>query len=95
MSLDKPLKFLDYLSEKGIKTTLRQVIIPGLNDTEENIIKLKNIARGCPSVDKIELLPFKKICEIKYNNLGIEFPFRDIPTPDKALMDKLNSLLED
>ena len=92
-SLDAPLKFLEHLGKEGIKTTIRQVIIPTLNDDEENIKKLKIIARGCPSVDKIELLPFKKICEIKYNNLGIEFPFKDIPSPDAALMEKLNSLL--
>lgn len=94
-SLDGPLKFLDYLGNMGIKTTIRQVIIPGFNDDEENIKKLKNIARGCPSVDKIELLPFKKICEIKYKNLGLEFPFGDIPTPDGELMKKLNLMLNE
>ncbi len=92
-SIETPLAFLKYLGDMGIKTTVRQVIIPGLNDNEENIKKLKNIARGCPSVDKIELLPFKKICEIKYKNLGIEFPFKDIPTPDIAIMKRLNSML--
>ncbi len=92
-SIDTPLAFLDYLGKVGIKTTIRQVIIPTLNDNEENIKKLKNITRGHPTVDKFELLPFKKLCEIKYKNLGIDFPFKDIPTPSADTMRRLNECL--
>lgn len=92
-SMDLPLEFLAYLNSINIPTTLRQVIIPGINDNEENIKKLKDIAGDFPCVDKIELLPFKKICQTKYDNMGIDFPFAHIPTPDKKTMENLNSLL--
>ncbi|MBQ7133264.1 MAG: pyruvate formate lyase-activating protein [Ruminococcus sp.] len=72
------LDFLSYLDEKSIPTTLRQVIIPTINDDEENILKLKAIADAHECVDKIELLPFKKICQTKYDNLNLEFPFSHI-----------------
>ena len=91
--IDAPLAFLDYLNEKGIPTTVRQVIIPTVNDREESIKALKDITRGKPSVDKIELLPFKKICATKYENLGIPFPFADKPTPTKDDMERLTTLL--
>ena len=87
------LRFLGYLEEKGIKTTLRQVIIPTLNDSEENILRLKEIASSHKTVDKIELLPFKKICKVKYDSLGIKFQFEDLPTPTKEEMQKLNDTL--
>lgn len=89
------LEFLAYLNEKGIKTTLRQVIIPTLNDNEENIRALAKIASEHPVVDKVELLPFKKICESKYDALGIPFPLKDIPTPTKEKMAELNEILKD
>ncbi|MBE6645411.1 MAG: pyruvate formate lyase-activating protein [Ruminococcaceae bacterium] len=92
-SIDPVLTFLDYLNEKEIKTTLRQVIIPTLNDNEGNIHKLKEIADANACVDKIELLPFKKICQTKYDSLGIEFPFANLPTPTKEKMEKLNEIL--
>lgn len=92
-SMDSPLEFLSYLNAKKIPTTLRQVIIPGINDSEENIKKLKAIADKHLCVDKIELLPFKKICQTKYDSMGIDFPFAHIPSPDKKIMDKLNSML--
>ena len=92
--LDTPLAFLRELNERMIPTTLRQVVIPTLNDDEENILRLKEIANAHPCVDKIELLPFKKICQVKYDSMGIPFRFADKPTPDKSTMARLNALLE-
>ncbi len=92
-SLDPVLEFLEYLDEKGIATTLRQVIIPTLNDGAENIEGLKAIAERHGCVDKVELLPFKKICEVKYKNMGVEFPLAHIPTPTAARMKELNDLI--
>ncbi len=92
-SLKKPLEFLEYLNENKIPTTLRQVIIPTLNDNEENIKKINEIAKEHSCIGKIELLPFKKICQTKYDSMKIEFPFAHIPTPTKETMDKLNKLL--
>ena len=92
-SLSLPLSFLRLLEEMGVKTTLRQVIIPTLNDTEENILELKKIAKAHKCVDTVELLPFKKVCEIKYKNMGIPFPFAHIPEPRVEKMEELNTLL--
>ena len=87
------LKFLSFLNENSIKTTVRQVIIPSLNDTEENIVALAKIVKAHPCVDKAELLPFKKICESKYEAMGIAFPLSNIPTPRKEKMTELENLL--
>lgn len=92
-SLFTPLSFLGYLDEKKIKTTLRQVIIPTLNDSKENILKLKEFADSHRCVDSIELLPFRKVCEVKYKNMGIKFPLSHIPEPTKEKMAELNLLL--
>ena len=91
--MKKALEFLDYLNKEKIPVTLRQVIIPTLNDNEENIKKLKEIADKHECVDKIELLPFRKVCQIKYDNMGIEFPFKDIPEPSKETMGNLEKIL--
>ena len=91
--LDNVLKFLDYLSKENIKTTIRQVIIPTINDDESNIKRLKEIILGKTNVDKIELLPFKKICQVKYDSMGIEFPFSDIPEPTLKKIKELEKSL--
>lgn len=88
------LEFLSYLEKEGIKTTLRQVIIPTKNDNERNILKLKALADAHSCVDKIELLPFRKICQVKYDDMKLEFPFSAIEEPKKELMESLRKLVE-
>ena len=87
------LDFLQYLDEQKIATTLRQVIIPEINDTKENITVLSKLRQEFFCVDGVELLPFRKICQVKYDNMGLNFPFADRSTPTKEQMEKLNSLL--
>ena len=93
-SIDTPLAFLDYLEAKGIPTTLRQVIIPSKNDNDSNILALKELANAHNTVDKVELLPFRKICQVKYDDMGIEFPFGNIPEPTRERMSSLEDLLK-
>lgn len=92
-SLSEPLKFLQYLNEKNVPSTIRQVIIPTLNDNEENIKRLAEIIQSHKCVDSFELLPFKKLCSVKYKKLGMEFRFENLSAPDKNTMERLNKLL--
>ena len=87
-----PMAFLDHLEAEGIPTTLRQVIIPTVNDTEEQVTELRRIAEAHKNVDKVELLPFRKICQVKYDSLGMEFPFGRIPEPTKEQMLRLEQV---
>ncbi len=90
--MDKVLKFLDTLQEMNIKTILRQVVIPTVNDYEENFVKLKEIADKYSVVEKVELLPFKNICITKYDMLNINFPFAEIPLPKESDMKKYQKI---
>ncbi len=92
-SIEKPLEFLRVLNDKNIPVILRQVIIPSLNDNEENIKALSDIAKKYPCVQKTELLPFKKLCYTKYENLKIPFRFENIEEPTKQKMEELKNLL--
>ena len=91
--LGKPMDFLAYLNEKKIPVTLRQVIITTLNDTDENIRALKAIAASHPCVDKTELLPFRKICQVKYDKLNIPFALGHLPEPSRETMAELEKIL--
>ncbi len=93
-SIEKPLEFLNYLNGQKIPTTMRQVIIPTHTDNEENVKKLKEIADRHAVVDKIELLPFRKICQTKYDNMNLEFRFGNLPEPSVDTMNKLNKTIK-
>lgn len=92
-SLHPVLEFLGVLNEQRIPTTLRQVIIPTLNDSEENIAALKAVRDAHPCVDKVELLAFRKLCHTKYEAMHIPFPLEAVPEPTAEAMSKLNAFL--
>lgn len=91
--MQKPLEFLEYLEKEQIPVWIRQVIIPSLNDSKENILKLKDIVSKYSCVKKTELLPFRKICEMKYEKMGLDFPLKDISEPQNERMEQLKKLL--
>ena len=49
------------------------------SDRQELSVKLFEIEKAHRCVKKVELLKFRKLCAPKYENLGIEFPFGNIP----------------
>lgn len=91
--MSKPLEFLNLLNDKNIPVTIRQVIIPTINDNEDNIKELKRIVASFPVADKIELLPFRKICQTKYDNMQMNFPFAHIPEADAEIINRLKQKL--
>lgn len=89
MSMMQAERFLQYLNEKHIPTWLREVIVQGYNDTPESVTKLFEKREKYPCIEKIELLPFRKLCTSKYENLGIPFPLADTPETPQAVIDAL------
>ena len=87
------LDFLAELDARNIPVTLRQVIIPSLNDDADGAAALRKLAEQHACVDRIELLPFRKICQTKYDSMNLRFPFEHIPEPDPARMDALRQAL--
>ncbi len=91
--IDVPLRFLSLLNKKGIPVTLRQVIIPTLNDNSRNIDFINNLLLEYSCIDKTELLAFKKICSAKYKNLGIPFRFEHFEQPTNEKLSEIQSKL--
>ena len=86
---DKPIDFLKYLDENNIPTTLRQVIIPTLNDNDENISYINALVQKYRCIDSVELLPFKKICKVKYDKMGLNFDFDRYEIPSNVKIEEL------
>lgn len=78
-SLDDTLSFLAMLEKKNIPVWIRHVVVPGINDSEESIDRLCELVKPYSCIEKIELLPFRKLCLEKYTSLGIPFPLADTP----------------
>ena len=93
-SLSSVMDFLACLETMKIPTTLRQVTIPTLNDTAESVTALRDIAAAHSCVDGVELLPFRKMCRMKYDEMGVAFPFAHLPEPTAEQMNALKAYLK-
>ncbi len=85
-SLEKVEDFLSKLDEANKRVWIRQVIIPDINDRDDLVPKLRDLRKKYRCIEKIELLPFRKLCIEKYKEMGIDFPLADTPEadPDKV-----------
>ena len=89
MEIKKAEDFLSYLEEKNKRTWLRYVVIPNLNDSNESVAKLFELKKQYSCVEKIELLPFRKLCLEKYDEMGIEFPLKNTPEAKREFIDEM------
>lgn len=89
-SLHQVVEFLKLTEKKGIPLRVRHVIVPGLTDRVESIKKISMLAKGFANLEKIELLPFKKLCISKYDEMGIRFPLADTEECCASTLESLN-----
>ena len=67
-------RFLESCDDLKKKVVLTNVIVPELNSADKKKSLIERLAKH-KSVERIKYLPFHKMCEEKYENLGIEFPY--------------------
>ena len=73
------LDFLEYLNKNEANIRIRHVLIPEITDNDEYLKELGKIASRVKNLEKIEVLPYHKMGEAKYEALGIDYKLRDTP----------------
>ena len=86
--------FLSVLEKKEKRVWIRHVVIPTLNDNAESIQKLYALRERFSCIEKIELLPFRKLCLEKYKNMGMEFALASTPEADPETVAELARTME-
>lgn len=77
-SNEKELNFAKYLDEQNIPIWIRQVLIPGYTDNENDLLKLKEFINSLKTVEKVELLPYHNLGEYKWKELNLEYKLQDV-----------------
>ena len=86
-------RFLATCQKKKKRLWLRQVIVPGYNDTEADILRLKEYIKNIENVERVELLPYHSMAKEKYKKLGIKYRLENVLDMDKEKCKKLEKLL--
>lgn len=95
-SLETVRLFLLFLRSAEKKFTLRTVIVPGINDKPEQLekyllfIKQNGLAEN---IIRYELLPFHTLGFAKYDDFGVENPFKNVPPLGETALRNLQKLV--
>lgn len=81
---------LEKLLGMDVKTRLRMLMVPGHNDSEENIRDAAGYVKSL-GFEKIELMKYHNMYEDKAGRLGLEVPVLSI-TPDQSLLSLKNGI---
>lgn len=87
------LEFAKYLSDNNIPMWIRQVLIPGYTDDENDLKKLKAFIDSLKTVEKVEILPYHKMGEYKWKSLGLEYPLKNVREPSESEIKKAKKIL--
>lgn len=91
--INDSLEFLNLCKKMTKRLWIRQVIIPSYNDNEEYINELASYIKTLDNIELVELLPYHSYATKKYEELGIEYPLKDIPDMNKDKCQELEILL--
>lgn len=87
------IEFARYLSEINKPVWIRQVLVPGYTDDEEDLLKLKEFIATLNNIEKVEVLPYHDLGKFKWEDLGVDYPLKDIRTATTEDVDRAKKIL--
>ena len=70
-----------YLSDIHKPVWIRHVLVPGINDDDESLHKLRSFIDTLSNVERVEVLPYHDLGVYKWEQLGIPYKLTDVKPP--------------
>ena len=81
------------LAKKEIPMRVRLVIVPGLNDSEEELRARMEFVAELSTVEQVDLLPYHRYGAGKYARLGLDYPLMDLPEYSEEQLAEIEALV--
>ena len=94
VSNKKELAFAEYLSSINKPMWIRQVLVPGITDKEEDLLKLKDFIHSLSSVQKVEILPYHDLGHFKWEELGLKYELDGVSTATPEDVSRAKKILD-
>ncbi len=89
------LEFARALEKAGIPMIVRHVVVPGITDSPEHLVRLGRLIGNFRNLKGLEVLPYHTMGEVKYKNLGLEYPLAGLENlPPERAREARNIILE-
>ncbi len=77
------LAFAKHLEEKNIDVWIRHVVVPNYTYNEEYLHRLGLFLGTLKNIKALDVLPYHTMGEVKYQNLGMDYPLKGIAPLEK------------
>lgn len=89
------LKNARYIGQFGIPMIIRVPIVPTFNDEIDEVKDIAAFAKSIKGVKEIDLLPYHRLGENKYEYLNYDYQLKGIEPPTKEKMLSLKNIVEE
>jgi len=89
---EKVLAFADYCATEKKRLWLRQVIVPGINDNKEQVLRFKGLSRKY-NAERVEVLAYHTMGVQKWQKAGLDYTLKDIPPMSEEKLNALRKLV--
>ncbi len=94
VDLQPTLDFAERLAEMNKPVWLRFVLVPGYTDDMSAIRKMAAYVKKLGNVERVEVLPFHKMGEYKWEAMEMDYELYNIPEPEPELVQKTKHQFE-
>jgi len=91
--LDPTLEVLRLSRNMGVPVWIRFVLVPGITDNADDLHAMAAFLEDFPNIEKIEVLPFHKMGEYKWEELGVPYALSAVEPPTQAELDRVLEIL--
>ena len=92
---ENAIKTLRYCESTSKPVWIRHVVVPGYTLDESELKKTADFLARFKCVERVELLPFHKMGEYKWKELGLSYTLYDTPSPTEEDMAKARKIFSD
>jgi pyruvate formate lyase activating enzyme len=83
------------LTDIGNKTIVRIPLIPGITDTNKNLLEVSRFVSTLKNIKQIDLLPYNKISESKYKRFNVPSLLSDLQTQTEEKLFEIKSMFDE
>ena len=88
------IEMFRYLDEIKKPIWIRHVLVPGITDNDEYLLRTRDFIRTISNVQRVEILPYHGLGAMKYKDLGIDYVLKDTESPSAERVANAKKILE-
>jgi pyruvate formate lyase activating enzyme len=95
VSSNKVFAFMEYLREINKRLWIRYVVIPGLTDDKDDVVRLAEFLKEFPNIELVDILPYHTMGVYKWQELGLDYPLEGVSSPDKESVREIKEIFKE